>query len=126
MTNALLIAKRTAKINQIETMLSEYFQNVSRVSDLTGTGQLPLDHHFDLIVVTDSLQIKPEGEFIFCLRRLFPDAKFLYLGHEITPETEMSLRAAGLIFLGPDDHFIQCGHQILKSAVDAAKKNISH
>ena len=122
MTNALLIAKRTAKINQIETLLSEYFQNVSRVSDLTGTGQLPLDHHFDLIVVTDSFEIKLDGDFLSCLRGQFPNAKFLYLANETAPETEMSLRAAGLIFLGSYDHFIHCAHQILGSVADSVKK----
>jgi len=122
MTNALLIAKRTAKISQIETMLSEYFQKISLVSDLTDTEQLPLDCHFDLIVVTDSLASKPDGDFIICLRRLFPNSKFLYLGHEIAPETEMNLRAAGLIFLGSYEHFLHGGHPILKSAVNSIKK----
>ena len=115
MANALLIAKHNKKTNRIENLLSEYFQKVSVVSELTGTGQLPLDHHLDLIVVTDSLDVKPDGDFLSCLRRLFPGAKFLYLGDEIEPQTEMNLRAAGLIFLGSYDHFIHCGHQILGS-----------
>ncbi len=122
MTNALLIAKRTEKINRIENLLSEYFQKVSRVSDLTGTGQLPLDHHFDLIVATDSLEIKPDGDFLSCLRGQFPGAKFMYLADEIAPETEMSLRSGGLIFLGSYDHFIHCSHQILGSVADSVKK----
>ena len=121
MANALLIAKRTEKINRIETVLSEYFQSINLVSDSTGTGQLPLDHHFDLIVATDSLEIKPDGDFLCCLRGQFPNAKFLYLADEIAPETEMSLRAGGLIFLGSYDHFIHCAHQILGSVVDSAK-----
>ncbi len=112
-TNALLIAKQTEKINQIENVLSEYFQKVSLVSELTGTGQLPLDLHFDLIVATDSLEIKPDGDFLSCLRGQFPGTKFLYLADEIVPETEMSLRAGGLIFLGSYDHFIHSAHQIL-------------
>ena len=115
MTNALLIAKRTKKTNQILTVLSENFQKVSVVSDLTGSGQLPLDLHFDLIVVTDSLEIKPDGDLLSCLRCLFPGAKILYLGDEIAPQKEMSLRAAGLIFLGSYDHFIHCGHEVLGS-----------
>jgi hypothetical protein len=122
MTNALLIAKRTEKTNQIENLLSEYFQKVSVISDLTGSGQLPLQYHFDLIVVTDSLEIKPDGDFISCLRRLFPGAKFLHLGNEIAPQTEMSLRAAGLIFLGSYDLFIHCAHQILGAVADSVKK----
>ncbi len=119
MTNALLIAKRTTKINQIKTMLSEYFHKVSLVSDLTGTGQLPPDLHFDLIVATDSLEIKPDGDFLSCLRGQFPGAKFLYLADEIASETEMSLRSGGLIFLGSYDHFIHCSHQILGSVADS-------
>jgi hypothetical protein len=113
MANALLIAKRTEKINRIETVLSEYFESIDRVSDLAGTGQLPL--HFDLIVASDSLEIKPDGDFLSCLRGQFPGAKFLYLADEIAPETEMSLRSGGLIFLGSYDHFIHCSHQILGS-----------
>ncbi len=122
MTNALLIAKRTEKINRVKNLLSEYFQKVGRVSELTGTGQLPLEHHFDLIVVTDSLEGKPDGDFLSCLRGQFPNAKFLYLANEIAPETEMSLRAGGLIFLGSYDHFIHCGHQMLGSLADSVKK----
>ena len=113
MTNALLIAKRTEKTNAIKKLLADHFQKVNMVSDLTGTGQLPLDHYFDLILLTDSLDIKPDGDFISCLRSLFPGAKFLYLGDEIAPQTEMSLRAAGIIFLGSYDHFIHRAQQIL-------------
>ena len=116
MANALLLAKQNKEANRIQSLLSEYFQKVKVASDLTGTTQLPLDHHFDLIVLTDLLDIKPDGDFISRLRSLFPGAKFLYLGDEIAPQTEMSLRAAGLIFLGSYDHFIHCGHQILGSA----------
>ena len=119
MANALLIAKRTEKINRIETVLSEYFESIDRVSDLAGTGQLPPDFHFDLIVATDSLEIKPDRDFLSCLRGQFPGAKFLYLADEIAPETEMSLRSGGLIFLGSYDHFIHCAHQILGSVADS-------
>ena len=119
MANALLIAKRTEKINRIETVLSEYFQSIDRVSDFAGTGQLPLDLHFDLIVATDSLEIKPDGNFLSCLRGQFPGAKFMYLADKIAPETEMSLRSGGLIFLGSYDHFIHCSHQILGSVADS-------
>ena len=115
MANALLIAKQNKKTNRIENLLSEYFQKASVVSELTGTGQRPLDDHFDLIVVTDSLDVKPDGDFLSCLRRLFPGAKFLYLGDEIASQTEMSLRSAGLIFLGSYDHFIHDADKILKS-----------
>ena len=121
MTNALLIAKQTEKTHRIENLLTEYFQKVGRVSDLAGTGQLPLDLHFDLIVVTDSFGVHPDGDFLSCLRGKFSNAKFLYLVDEIAPETEMSLRAGGLIFLGSYDHFIHCAHQILGSIVDSAK-----
>ena len=119
MANALLIAKRTEKINRIETVLSEYFESIDRVSDLTGTGQLPLNLHFDLIVATDSLEIKLDGDFLSCLRGQFSGAKFLYLADEIAPETEMSLRSGGLIFLGSYDHFIHCAHQILGSVANS-------
>lgn len=122
MTNALLIANRTEKTNRVEKLLSEYFQRVSRVSDLTGTGRLPLDLHFDLIIVTDSFGIHPDGDFLSCLKNRYSSAKFLYLADEISPETEMSLRAGGLIFLGSYDHFIQCAHQILGSIVGSVKK----
>ena len=121
MTNALLIAKRTKKIIRIENLLSEYFRRVSRVSDLTGTERLPLELHFELIIVTDSFGIHPDGDFLSCLRNKFSNAKFLYLADEISPEIEMSLRAGGLIFLGSHDHFIQCAHQILGSVVDSVK-----
>jgi len=122
MANALLIAKWTEKINRVETVLSGYFESIDRVSDLGGTGQLPLDFHFDLIVATDSLEIKPDGDFLACLRGQFPGAKFLYLADEIAPETEMSLRSGGLIYLGSYDHFISCAHQILGSVADSVKK----
>ena len=122
MTNALLIAKRTEKTNRIQNLLSEYFQKVSVISDLTGSSRLPLQYHFDLIVVTDSLEVKPDGDFISCLKRLFPGAKFLYLANEIAPQTEMSLRAAGLIFLGSYDHFIHRARQILGSVVGSVNK----
>ena len=125
MANALLIAKHTEKINRIENLLSEYFQKVSLVSDLTGAGQLPPDLHFDLIVATDSLGISPDGDFLFCLRNHCPNAKFMYLADEIAPETEMSLRAGGLVFLGSYDHFIHCAHQILGSIADSIKKRSS-
>ena len=115
MTNALLIANRTEKINRVEKLLSEYFQKVSRVSDLSGAGQMPLDLYFDLIVVTDSFGIHPDGDFLDCLRGRFSSAKFLYLADEISPEDEMNMRAGGLIFLGSYDHFCQCAHQILGS-----------
>jgi hypothetical protein len=71
---------------------------------------------------TDSLEIKPDGDFLSCLRGHIPSAKFLYLADEITPQTEMSLRAGGLIFLGSYDHFIHCAHQILGSIADSLKK----
>ena len=87
MANALLIAKRTEKINRIETVLSEYFESIDQVLDFSGTGQLPLNLHFDLIVATDSLETKPDGDFLSCLRGQFPGAKFLYLAVEIAPET---------------------------------------
>ena len=48
-----------------------------------------------------------------------PGVKFLYLADEIAPETEMSLRSGGLIFLGSYDHFIHCSHQILGSVADS-------
>ena len=121
MANALLIAKWTEKINRVEAVLSEYFESIDRVSDLGGTGQLPLDFHFDLIVATDSLEIKPDGDFLACLRGQFPGAKFLYLADEIAPVTEMSLRSGGLIFLGSYDHFINCAHQILGSVANSVK-----
>jgi hypothetical protein len=89
MTNALLIAKRTEKINRIENVLSEYH---------------------------------PGGDFLYCLKGKFSNAKFLYLADEIAPETEMSLRAGGLIFLGSYDHFTNCAHQILGSVADSVKK----
>ncbi len=122
MANALLIAKRTEKINRIENLLSEYFHSISLVSDIAGTGQLPPDLHFDLIVATDSLGFQPDGDFLFCFRSHFPNAKFMYLADEIAPTTEMSLRAGGLIFLGSYDHFIHCSHQILGSVADSVKK----
>ena len=122
MAHSLLIAKRTEKTNRVETVLSEYFESIDRVSDLAGTGQLPLDFHFDLIVATDSLEIKPDGDFLSCLRGQFPGAKFLYLADEIAPETEMSLRSGGLIFLGSYDHFIHCAHQILGSVANSVKE----
>ena len=122
MSNALLIANQTEKNNRIEDVLSEYFQKVSRVSDLTGTGQLPLDLQFHLIVATDSYGILPDKDFLSCLRGKFSNAKFLYLADEISPETEMNLRAEGLIFLGTYDHFIEYAHGILGSVMDSVNK----
>ena len=122
MTNALLIAKRTKKTKRIQSLLSEYFQRIRVISDLSESVQPPLEHHFDLIVVTDSLEIKPDGDFVSCLKRLFPGAKFMYLGDEIAPQTEMSLRAAGLIFLGSYDHFLHRAHQILGSVAHSVNK----
>ena len=122
MANALLIAKRTEKINRIETVLAEYFESIDRVSDFAGTGQLPLNLHFDLIVATDSFEITPDWNFLSCFNGPFPGAKFSYLADEIAPETEMSLRSGGLIFLGSYDHFIHCSQQILGSVADSRKQ----
>ena len=125
MTNALLIAKRTDRTHRIKNLLSEYFQKVDLVSDLDEARQLPPGIHFDLIVATDSFGITPDGDFLLCLKSRFPGAKFLYFADEIAPETEMSLRATGLIFLGTYDHFTLCAHQILGSIVDSAKRKSS-
>ena len=122
MTNALLIAKQTEKTHRIENLLTEYFQKVGRVSDLAGTGQLPLDLHFDLIVVTDSFGVHPDGDFLSCLRGKFSNAKFFYLPDEILPESEISLRTGGLRFLGSHDHFITSAHQTSGSVVDSVKQ----
>ena len=110
---------RPAEKQHLRASLPGYFESIDRISDFAGTGQLPLDLHFDLIVATDSLEIKPDGDFLACLRGQFPGAKFLYLADEIEPETEMSLRSGGLIFLGSYDHFIHCSRQILGSVADS-------
>jgi hypothetical protein len=75
-----------------------------------------------LIVVTDSFGIHPGGDFLYCLKGKFSNAKFLYLADEVSPETEMSLRTGGLIFLGSYDHFIHSAHQILGSVIDSVNK----
>jgi DNA-binding NtrC family response regulator len=121
LTNVLLIAKRTEMIEKVETILSEYFHNITRVSEVTDTGQLLPGRHFDLIVVTDSLQNKPNRDFLQSLKSVFPNAKFIYLVHEIAQQMEMSLRTVGLTFLGNYDHFIRFARQIIGTAADSKK-----
>jgi len=122
MTNALVITNLTEKINRVENVLPEYFQKVKWVADLAGTGQMLFDLHFEQIMATDSFGVHPDNDFLSCQRSQFSNAKFLYIADEISPKTEMSLRAGGLRFLGSYDHFINSANQTPGWVVDSVKQ----
>lgn len=115
--NVLVLGKRTEKVRELERLLAEHFNKVSLISDLPNSVKLPLNDYFNTIIVTDPVGAKLNNRLFSNLRILFPSARLLCLVDKITPETEMAMRSAGLIFLGSYDHFSNNYQDILKSAV---------
>jgi len=115
--NVLVLGKRNKKMKALERLLAEHFTKVSLISDLADTIKLLPNDYFNVIVVTDSMVAKPYNGLFSDLRTLFPSARLLCLVDKITPETEMAIRSAGLIFLGSYEHFSNNYQDILKSAV---------
>jgi len=115
--NVLVLGKRTAKARELEQILAEYFCKVCLISDLADKVKWLPNDEFNTIIVTDSIGAKLNNRLFSNLRILFPSARLLCLVDKIIPETEMTMRSAGLIFLGSYDHFSNNYKDILKSAV---------
>jgi len=100
----LVLGKKTAKIKKLKVLLTEHSPEVF-ISDSTDMSKLFLKNNYDFIVVTDSLGVNLNSDFVSGLKTFFPHAKVLCLIDRITPETERAIRGAGLIFLGTYEHF---------------------
>jgi len=114
--NVLVLGKRNKKVRELERTLAEHFCEVRVTSKLTHSAGLSPTMHFNLIVITDSLEGNGSRDFGVNLRRLFPEAKVLGLFDKINPEIETNMRNAGLIFLGSYEHFSKHCPDILDSA----------
>jgi len=122
----LVLGKRNKKVKELERILAEHFLEVKVTSKLTNSSELNPGMHFNLVVVTDSLEDKPDRDFGVNLRRLFPQAKVLGLFDKINPEIETNMRNAGLIFLGSYDHFSKHFPDILLSAFGSRERLQKH
>ena len=121
--NVLLIAKKNKRMRELELHLAEYFNKVCLVSDLKKWGSLPSNDDFSVIVVTDSFGSKLNVDFLFNLRKKYPDAKMLYLFDEISLAEETAVRSAGAVFVGSYDQFISLYDDVLQSALESKKKH---
>lgn len=115
--NILVFGKRNKNIEWLEHLFTDYFYKVCLVLDLAEAIELLTDVHFDVILVTDSLEDKLNKDFFSDLRKIFPHAKVLCLVDKITQQKERALRSTGLVYLGSYDHFYSAYQDILKSAL---------
>ena len=120
--NALVLGKRNKKVRELERTLAKHFLKVRVASKLDHSAGLNPTMHFNLIVITDSLEGNPTRDFAVNLRRLFPEAKVLGLFNKINPEIETNMRNAGLIFLGSHEHFSKHCPDILLSALGSRER----
>jgi hypothetical protein len=120
--NALVLGKTNKSIRELGRILEKHFLEVRVTSKLSHTAGLNPPMHFNLVVITDSLDGNPARDFGVNLRRLFPEAKILGLFDKINPEIETSVRNAGLIFLGSYDHFIKNCPDILRSGFGSRER----
>lgn len=113
---ALVLGEKNPKANEVKRILAEHFQIVKMIPRLPAEDKFCPEDHFKLIVFTDSSETKPDRDIVVNLRKLFPRTKVLGLFDDINAEIEMSMRSAGLIFLGSHDHFNKHSSQIIFSA----------
>ena len=112
-----MVGERNTEVNNIVHILSEHFDEVSRIRKLRpGFAVCPSDH-ISLIVITDLLDERLDRKSVVNFRKYFPKAKIMGLFEKINQELEISLRSVGLVFLGSYDYFNQYSSNILRSAL---------
>ena len=114
--NALVLGEKNLKANEVKRILVEHFQIVKMIPRLPDKDEFYPEDYFKLIVFTDTSETKPDRDIVVNLRKLFPRAKVLGLFDNMDDEIEMSMRSAGLVFLGSHDHFNKHSSQIIFSA----------
>ena len=115
-SNVLIMGNRNRRVQRLVRILSEYFNQVYRISDLSEMANLPSADPFCVIVVTDSIERPLNRAFFSDLRAYYPDARLVCVVDRITREMEIAMRSAGLLFLGSYNHFSKYCHDILQSA----------
>ena len=118
---ALLFGKKNNKVKEIERILKRHTLGVKLVSETGRHIEPDQGDGFSLIVVTDSIEDRVDENYILNLRQSFPRAKVLSLFDDVSPEIEMNMRSAGLIFLGSYEHFIRESAHIIASALGSRK-----
>lgn len=113
---ALLFGKNNSKVKEIARILKRHTLEVKLVSETGRHIEPDQGEIFSLIVVTDSIRDKVDENYIANLRQSFPRAKVLSIVDDLSPEIEMNMRSAGLIFLGSYEHFIKDSADIIASA----------
>ena len=121
--NVLIFGKRNRKVKELEGIMAEHFFNVTVVSRLTDLFKLLSSARYELIVVTDTFEDKLNKDFFVKLKRMFPQAKMLCLFDEINEQIEVTLRSAGIVFLGSYNQFGKLSRDILQSALTSKRGN---
>jgi|APSaa5957512622_1039677.scaffolds.fasta_scaffold158877_1 hypothetical protein len=116
--NVLLLGKKTSKVCKIKLLLSKLSHKVCLISDFTNSVKRFPVNHYGIVIVTDSLGVNLNSDFVSHLKTVLPHAKVLCLVDQITEDTEKAIRGAGLIFLGTYEHFGQICKDILKSVAE--------
>ncbi|MBC8391783.1 MAG: hypothetical protein H8E17_04350 [Deltaproteobacteria bacterium] len=116
--NVLLLGKRTRKVCEIKRLLAKLSHNACLTEDFADSVKRLRVNHYGIIIVTDSLGVKLNSDFLSRLKTLLPHAKVLCLVDQIKEETERDIRGTGLIFLGTYEHFGKLCKDILQSAAE--------
>ncbi len=119
----LLVGKRNKKVQELKRTLAKHFQEVILASKLNGGIDSCPGDHFEFVVITDSVNDAIDRDYVYSLRRLFPQAKVVYLFEEMKPELEMIMRGIGLIFFGSYNYFGKNFPEILGSVFARKKEN---
>ena len=119
--SVLMIGKRNRKIKELEGRLAEYFNKTHVVADPAEGLHLSSTDIHTMIVVTDSAGHPLNKDFFSNLRARFSRSVLVCLVDEITPETEKTMRSAGLLFLGSYHQFSKYYRSILESAIEAKR-----
>jgi len=124
--SVLMIGKRNRKIEELERRLAKYFNTIHLVADLAEGVNLSPTDIYTMIVVTDSTGHPLSKDFFSNLRAHFSRSVLVCLVDEITPETEKAMRSAGLLFLGSYHQFSEYYRNILESALEAKRIEMSN
>lgn len=115
--NVLVVGRQGTKIYELVKILAEFFPTITRIEGPDDRPTSCASDNFGLIVITDSLNRKINENLFSSLRRSFPSAKIIGLFDNLNQETEVSLRRAGVIYLGSYERFKKNYPAILHAAL---------